>query len=535
MSGALLVNILKLHELTAADVMVPRVDIVALTVETPFAEAAQADGRARPFARAGLSRDARRRRRHASTSRICCPTPSTAAPVPLAELVRKVLFVAPSMPVLDLLLQMRLSRIHMALVVDEFGGIDGLVTIEDVIEEIVGEIEDEHDDADQPKLIERGPTARVIADARTPIEALEDARRPARCCRRGEEEVDTLGGLVIALAGRVPDARRGHQASLGLRVRGARRRSAPRQARCACAASPPRRSRRAWLSRELALRIPRRRAARAAAARGAVARRAERLAAPCRGLPPRRAGGGGAAAVRSDAGAARLVQRPRLARRRQRRSARRLRARLELRLRLFRRRALLDRARRCSSISRQFWWLLPFAVLGVPAGFAIFTGAALAREPRDLPRSRSAAARAHSRPGGGLGRRGMAARPYPHRLSVESRSAMPGPAAFPGALAMLQSDVAGRHLRPQPAHRAGGGAAGAARRSRRRPPLARRSRRRVLLIAVLGGVRRVRVSAQAAAGDVPGVTLRLVQPSIPQTLQERSRRRMPPISAASWR
>src|SRR5258708_35884342 len=73
-------------------------------------------------------------------------------PVAVGKVVRKVLFVAPSMPILDLLLQMRLTRIHLALVVDEFGGVDGLVTIEDVIEEIVGEIEDEHDPADPPQL-----------------------------------------------------------------------------------------------------------------------------------------------------------------------------------------------------------------------------------------------------------------------------------------------------------------------------------------------------------------------------------------------
>ena len=90
-------------------------------------------------------------------------------------MLRKVLFVAPSMPILDLLLQMRLSRTHMALVVDEFGGIDGLVTIEDVIEEIVGEIEDEHDVAEPPSLIER-PDGSLIADARTPIETLEERR-----------------------------------------------------------------------------------------------------------------------------------------------------------------------------------------------------------------------------------------------------------------------------------------------------------------------------------------------------------------------
>ncbi len=99
--------------------------------------------------------------------------------MPLGRIVRKVLFVAPSLPVLDLLLQMRLSRVHMALVVDEFGGIDGLVTIEDVIEQIVGEIEDEHDDADRPMIIER-PDGSIIADARTPLSSLEDHVIPPR-------------------------------------------------------------------------------------------------------------------------------------------------------------------------------------------------------------------------------------------------------------------------------------------------------------------------------------------------------------------
>src|SRR3546814_4309557 len=86
----------------------------------------------------------------------------------LVDLVRRILVVAPSMRVLDLLLEMRLSRVHMALVVDEFGSIDGLVTIEDLVEEIVGEIEDEHDVAVGPKLIER-PDGSIIADARTTI------------------------------------------------------------------------------------------------------------------------------------------------------------------------------------------------------------------------------------------------------------------------------------------------------------------------------------------------------------------------------
>src|SRR3546814_6697953 len=91
----------------------------------------------------------------------------------LVDLVRRILVVAPSMRVLDLLLEMRLSRVHMALVVDEFGGIDGLVTIADLVEEIVGEIEAEHDVAVGPKLIER-PDGSIMAAARSTIEESEE-------------------------------------------------------------------------------------------------------------------------------------------------------------------------------------------------------------------------------------------------------------------------------------------------------------------------------------------------------------------------
>jgi len=98
---------------------------------------------------------------------------------------------------------MRQARTHIAMVVDEFGGIDGLVTIEDLIEEIVGEIEDEYDLAEGPNLTERADGT-LIADARIPIEQLEE-RQGIRLRPTGEqEEVDTLGGLVSSLAGRVP-------------------------------------------------------------------------------------------------------------------------------------------------------------------------------------------------------------------------------------------------------------------------------------------------------------------------------------------
>ncbi len=198
----LLVNILKLHELAAADVMVPRVDIIAIALDTPFPEAAK------EMVENGHSRVPVYRETLDDVIGIIhikdlLPYAVDGRSVPLAGLVRKVLFVAPSMPVLDLLLQMRLSRVHMALVVDEFGGIDGLVTIEDVIEEIVGEIEDEHDDADQPKVLAR-PDGTLIADARTPIAVLQDQVAVPLLPRDHEEEVDTLGGLVFTLAGRVP-------------------------------------------------------------------------------------------------------------------------------------------------------------------------------------------------------------------------------------------------------------------------------------------------------------------------------------------
>jgi CBS domain containing-hemolysin-like protein len=121
----------------------------------------------------------------------------------LMQIKREVLFTAPSMRALDLLLEMRLKRIHMALVVDEFGGIDGLVTIEDVVEEIVGEIEDEHDVAEGPKLIQR-PDGTLIADARATIEEFEAMVGPVLSAEEREEDVDTLAGLVFALAGRVP-------------------------------------------------------------------------------------------------------------------------------------------------------------------------------------------------------------------------------------------------------------------------------------------------------------------------------------------
>ncbi|MGB0192063.1 MAG: hemolysin family protein [Candidatus Micropelagos thuwalensis] len=121
--------------------------------------------------------------------------------VPLKALIRDILFAPPSMPALDLLLRMQASRSHMALVVDEYGGTDGLVTIEDLIEEIVGEIEDEYDDQDGPQIVTRSGDI-LEAQARTPIELLEE--KIGITLIDEDEDIDTLGGLVFTLAGRVP-------------------------------------------------------------------------------------------------------------------------------------------------------------------------------------------------------------------------------------------------------------------------------------------------------------------------------------------
>lgn len=121
----------------------------------------------------------------------------------LDELRRETLYVPASMRAADLLVRMRASRIHMALVIDEFGGTDGLVTLEDLIEAVVGDIDDEYDEAEAPEIVERPPGV-FEADGRTPLEVLETAVGAVLTPEDLEEEIDTAAGLVTTLAGRVP-------------------------------------------------------------------------------------------------------------------------------------------------------------------------------------------------------------------------------------------------------------------------------------------------------------------------------------------
>lgn len=199
---ALFRNVLRVRDVTVEDVMVPRADIVAVNVEKLLADVATL------MSESGHSRLPVYRGRlddvigmvHIKDLLACWDDDHATG---IESIVRAPLFVAPSMPVLELLLQMRVKRMHMALVVDEFGGIDGLVTIEDLVEEIVGEIRDEHDDEAGPGLIRRDGDV-IDVDARFEIDDFEEEAGAFLTDEEREEDVHTMGGLVFYLAGRVP-------------------------------------------------------------------------------------------------------------------------------------------------------------------------------------------------------------------------------------------------------------------------------------------------------------------------------------------
>ena len=123
--------------------------------------------------------------------------------IKLREMLRPLLFAPPSMPIGVMLQKMQTARIHMALVIDEYGGVDGLVTLEDLIEQVIGEIEDEHD-VEEDKLWSEDAPGCWIARARAPLDEFEEAIGMTLTEGLDDEEVDSLGGLVFVLTGRVP-------------------------------------------------------------------------------------------------------------------------------------------------------------------------------------------------------------------------------------------------------------------------------------------------------------------------------------------
>ena len=223
-------NILGLNERRIADVMVHRADIVAVKRDIPLGELmslfeSAAHSRLVVYnetlddpegivhirdllafmtakARVGET-EGKPKRKKPLPAGLDLRAVDLAMPLADANIIRKLLYVPPSMRAIDLLAQMQASRIHLALVVDEYGGTDGLVSIEDIVEQIVGEIDDEHDSDEPPAIVRQGDNT-FIADARA---SLEDARKMI-----GEEfdtgeasdEVATLGGYLVSQVGRLP-------------------------------------------------------------------------------------------------------------------------------------------------------------------------------------------------------------------------------------------------------------------------------------------------------------------------------------------
>jgi CBS domain containing-hemolysin-like protein len=223
---AMLKNVLGFHRIRVDDVMVPRVDIVSVSSDTTLGELLGL------FRTAGHSRlpvfgetlddpkgmvhirdfldyiaaraEAGRPRRRKAAN----PKPPSLGEVDLsvtlatAKILRPVLFVPPSMPAVDLLVRMQATRTHMALVIDEYGGTDGLVSIEDLVEMVVGDIEDEHDVDSARMILREGDT--FVADGRASLEEVSQSVGVDLAIGEMAEEVETIGGLVVTLAGRVP-------------------------------------------------------------------------------------------------------------------------------------------------------------------------------------------------------------------------------------------------------------------------------------------------------------------------------------------
>ncbi|MBK5912535.1 hypothetical protein CCR85_13665 [Rhodothalassium salexigens] len=205
---SLLTNLLTNGDSRVEDIMIRRPDVVAIDTDESF------DALVDLFVEAAHSRmpvfkdnlDHVTGMVHVKDCMRALNAAQDGAPLPtIAEISRPVLFVAPSMRALDLLAKMRARRTHMAIVVDEYGGTDGLITIEDLVEQVVGDIHDEHD-LETVAEIRTNDDGSLDVDARVEIEALEQTLdRPLGGGEGREEDVDTVGGLVFTLAGRVPE------------------------------------------------------------------------------------------------------------------------------------------------------------------------------------------------------------------------------------------------------------------------------------------------------------------------------------------
>ncbi len=216
-------NLITFSDLRVDDVMVPRADIIAIEDSSSMRELLvkfhEANHSRVPVYRetlddvAGMihvkdfmrwmSDTGQKRKSKSKSASITVSAAALATTVKQSGLCRDVLFVPPSMPAADLLVKMQASHIHLAIVIDEYGGSDGLISIEDLVEEIVGDISDEHD-TDEEKLIKKQDEGIYVADARVQISVVDEMLGVDLLSDEDEDEADTLGGLIFEMAGRVP-------------------------------------------------------------------------------------------------------------------------------------------------------------------------------------------------------------------------------------------------------------------------------------------------------------------------------------------
>ena len=225
----MLKNILSLRERRLDDLMVPRADIVAVQQDIPLGELVKVfenashsrlvvyndtldepvgmvhirDLIAFMTARATVSPEMNAARAEPLPAGLDFAALDLAMPLSATKIIRTILFVPPSMPAIDLLAKMQATRIHLALVIDEYGGTDGLASIEDIVEEIVGDIEDEHDEATERAVI-RQPDGSYLAVGRASLEEAVAVIGAEFDVGDAAEEVDTVGGYIVTLIGRVP-------------------------------------------------------------------------------------------------------------------------------------------------------------------------------------------------------------------------------------------------------------------------------------------------------------------------------------------
>jgi CBS domain containing-hemolysin-like protein len=193
--------------MTVGDVMTPRADIEAVELSSTFeavvAAFAESEHSRMPVFRESLDDPVGFVHLRDVFKLLADPARRRPGGLELPRLKRETLFVPASMRAADLMVRMQSSRVHIAMVIDEFGGVDGLVTLEDVIEAVVGEIDDEHDKASAVQIVARAGGIFEV-DGRVPLEDLEEALHLDLATPDLDEEIDTAAGLVTALANRVP-------------------------------------------------------------------------------------------------------------------------------------------------------------------------------------------------------------------------------------------------------------------------------------------------------------------------------------------